>query len=168
MIITKEYVRSVRPEVPEKPDKYSWNLYLYLKRNRNENIRAYKDKRGETIVGHECDGGSRGMNVLSILWDDKAQEYSLGIYGELKEVPKYFEKYQRIGRCLMISHDQPWVPGGEHRFTVVNNTRRCNWCGKWQHKKIHKKTVVVREDKWEDDNEDHVNRLEKELRECLK
>lgn len=152
MIITKEYIRSVRPEVPEKSDKYSWKLYLYLKRNRNKNIRAYKDNRGETIVGHECDDGVEGMNVISILWDDKAEEYFMGSYWKLKEIPKYFEKYQRIGRCLMISHDQPWVLGGEHRFTVVNNTRHCNWCGKWQHKKIHKKTVVVREEKWEDDN----------------
>lgn len=155
MIITKEYIRSVRPEVPEKPGKYSWNLYLYLKRNCNKNIRAYKDRRGETVVGRECDGRALGMNVLSILWDDKAQEYPMDIYQELKEIPRYFEKYQRIGRCLMISHDKPWIPGGERRFTVVNNTRRCNWCGRWQHKKIHKKTVVVREEKWEDDKCTH-------------
>ena len=155
MIITKEYIRSVRPEVPEKPDKYSWNLYLYLKRNRNKNIRAYKDKSGKTVVGWECDGGVAGFNLVSILWNNKAQEFFMDSYWGLKEIPRYFEKYQRIGRCLMVPHDEPWVPGGEHRFTIVNNTRRCNWCGKWQHKKIHKKTVVFREEQWEDDKCTH-------------
>ena len=98
MIITKEYIRSVRPEVPEKSDKYSWNLYLYLKRNCNKNIRAYKGKRGEIVVGHGCGDGALGMNIINILWDDKAQEYPIGIYHELKEITRYFEKYQRIGR----------------------------------------------------------------------
>lgn len=148
MIITKEYLKSVQPRTRGESDKYSWNIYRYLKRHTGDDIRVFKG----FIIGQKSSGGIIGNFIKELMSTYNRQEYWFGDEWELLEEPNWLEKYQRVGRCLLIPHDFVWYEGEDTRFTYVNNTRKCNWCGQWQHKELHK--VVKREirEEWRDDN----------------
>lgn len=148
MIITEEYLKSVRPEIDGKSDKYSWNIYRYLKKNLKGNVEVFSDGT-QAIIGESYQGEVIGVPLLSLMKNFSSSNYCFSWH--LTELPKFLNDYQRIGRCLLIPHDHPWYEGEDKRFTYVNNTRRCNWCGQWQHKEIHK--VVKREirEEWRDD-----------------
>ena len=49
MIITKEYLKSVQPKLNGTSDKYSWNIYRYLKKHKGGDIRVFVG----LIIGHE-------------------------------------------------------------------------------------------------------------------
>lgn len=147
MIITKEYIKSVQPKINGKSDKYSWNIYRYLKRHKGEDIRVFKG----LIIGCMSSNGIIGNTIKELMSSYTRQEYWFDGEWETLEEHGWFEKYQKIGRCLLIAHNHAWYEGEDTRFTYVNNTRRCNWCGQWQHKELRK--VVKREikEQWRDD-----------------
>jgi hypothetical protein len=150
MIITKEFLKSICPEVKGESDKYSWNLYRFLKNHTEDDIRVFKSDSNVTIVGHQYHDGVSGKELMSLLRETRREpEFWVDDYWGLKEDESFFTEYQRIGRCLMIPHDYPWYIGEEHRFTRIGNTRRCDWCGKWEQMAIHKKTKITREEVWE-------------------
>lgn len=153
MFITKQYLESIKPKVKGESDKYSWNMYRFLKRHKLENIFGVMSKDG-MMVGTVDSEGLSGCLVRSIIssgyrlpiefWFDKS------IFG-LRIMPLYLEEYQRVGRCLMLDHDEPWISGDDNRFRTIGNTRRCNWCGKWQHRTIKKIVKLTRKEVWEND-----------------
>lgn len=147
MIITKEYLKSVQPKTKGKSDKYSWNIYRYLKKHRSEDIRVFVG----LIIGHEYPDGVSGLHLNQLMASTRIQEFWFSDKWNLKEITGWLSEYQRVGRCLLIPHDFVWCEGEDTRFTYVNNTRKCNWCGLWQHRELHK--VVEREikEEWRDD-----------------
>ena len=149
MIITKEFLKSIEPTVRGESEKYSWNLYSYMREYTGFSLGAFKSIQGDIIIGHQYHDGVSGKELMSILRESRrGTEFWFDDYWKLKEDESFFNEYQRIGRCLMIPHDYQWYIGEEHRFTRIGNTRRCNWCGKWEHMTIHKKTKITREEVW--------------------
>lgn len=151
MIITKEYLNSVQPKLKGTSDKYSWNIYRYLKKHKGEDVRVFSSTNNTGVIGRKHPGGVIGCDLGSLIRSTRIQEYWFDDNWNLKEITKYLDEYQRVGRCLLIPHDFVWYEGEDTRFTYVNNTRKCNWCGQWQHKELHK--VVKREirEEWRDD-----------------
>lgn len=152
MRITKEYLKSVQPKNKGESDKYSWNIYRYLKGNIGNDIRIFKSPNGKTeVIGHKYSDGISGCDLDSLIRSTRIQEYWFDDNWNLKEQEGWLEEYQRIGRCLLIPHNYQWYTGEDTRFTYVNNTRKCNWCGKWQHMNLQKIVKVKLEKVWEDD-----------------
>lgn len=60
----------------------------------------------------------------------------------------FWDEYIKLGRCLFDKGHNGWWQGEEDRFIYVNNTRRCDWCGQWQEKKIDKVVKIERKIKW--------------------
>lgn len=63
---------------------------------------------------------------------------------------EFIKAYLRIGRCLFTRHSNRWIEGDEARFTYINkNSRRCNWCGRYQTRRIKKIQTIKRSETWE-------------------
>lgn len=151
MVITKEYVESIRPATDGVSDKYSWNIYRYLKYYIGENFVVCQGAADGLLVGQFYPDDFYGNSLRSLMCEYTTERYSWDKRLEVLPVTSFFGDYRRIGRCLLIPHDYPWYEGENTRFTYVGNTRRCNWCGKWQHKEIHKQVVMTRDEVWRDD-----------------
>lgn len=151
MRITKEYLKSVQPKTRRESDKYSWNIYRYLKKHLGRDVKVFENPRGVKVIGEEFLDGISGDGLDSLIRSLRAQEFWFDINWNLKEQKGWLEEYQRVGRCLLLPHDYLWYEGEDTRFTYVNNTRKCNWCGKWQHMNLHKIVKVKLEKVWKDD-----------------
>lgn len=177
-ITNKEMLKAVKPKNVKRDDKYSKNLYKFLK-NHNANCKVYFNKKNwdkkditinwddvqttQVIIGGNIqediwEGKNTGMvigkGLSSILNGNKLKEEgAYCLFGRfypnrdfIDITDEFWKRYIRIGRCLFTSHDSYW--DNEDRFIYVGNTRKCKWCGKWQHKEIVKKVEIKRETVW--------------------
>lgn len=167
-------LKEIKPKVRGKSDKYSWQLYQYLKKNpthtkvfwNRKNYSpdgTYSDfsegqlyKSGRIIIGrmHE---ELIGANLGTIMGQgkNKYQSWCYHPFGgwsndQFEEITDYFwEGYTKLGRCFLDPQHNSWWFSDDKRFIYVNNTRRCNWCGQWQERKIEKVVRVNRNTVWE-------------------
>ena len=153
MKIDKEYLKSIKPKQRFKSDKYSWNIYRYLKKNMIfGDIKVLDTSFGIMFCYNMDKVGFSGRTIHSIL---QSGPYSaldnycyLRYYStEYKDISdEFFKKYSQVGRCYFDEDHNGWWSGDEHRFTDINrNCKRCNWCGKDLRRTIE--TVVERKRK---------------------
>lgn len=169
-------INKIKPEVKGESDKYSWNLYSFLhKLVRNRTYGKYYKKQLEICWLHnskwdgsylEFNKDKLNINQLLILPLGKensgsfyelspimgrggATEFALPRSWELTDITEwFFETYERDGRCIFDRDHNVWWQGSDGRFTYVNNTRKCNWCGEWHTKEIKKVQTIKREELW--------------------
>lgn len=96
-----------------------------------------------------------GTNLQTILGSRKDKYelycYVCGLsprkYLDISEV--FWNEYIKRGRCIWDRKHNRCLQDDEDRFTYVgNNSRRCNWCGEWQHREIHKNVKIERKEIW--------------------
>lgn len=168
-------IEKIKPKVKGESDKYSWNLYNFLQRKFKGDIGRYVQKQLEIHWLHNSrwDGsflefnpedirvnqlliiplgknhGRSFFELSTILREGKATEFSLPYSWETTDITKWFtETYIRDGRCIFDRNHNSWLRNTENRFTYVNNTRKCNWCGEWHKKEIHKQVKIERKEVW--------------------
>lgn len=162
----------IKPKLKGESDKYSWNLYKFLNKISkdkyiNNQLRIYWNHHSrwdgahlpfvgelsntmQLIISPYGDRGS-GYFMNTILHKGNCELFSLCVWKheDLLDITDwFFDTYEKIGRCIFDPEHYKWMLGTENRFTYVNNTRRCNWCGQWQHKEIVKKTRIERREVW--------------------
>ncbi|MET3658469.1 hypothetical protein [Sporosarcina psychrophila] len=97
-------------------------------------------------------GRTAGFFLDSIMGGRGATEFSLSVYHdeELVDITEwFFERYERMGRCIFWGHGtRTWLVGDKKRYTVINNTRRCDWCGTWQKREVVTKKTIERIETW--------------------
>lgn len=162
-------VKSIKPKRSKISDKYSWNLYQFLKKHPHyrvfwmEKDRFFGDlvkfseiERARNISSHIVIGYSTntysGAFLGDIMQKSNPTTWSLMLYD-----PKWFtditdwfiDMYQKIGRCAFDPKHTAWYKGDEDRFIeVTNNTKKCRWCGEWFEKKIEKRVEIKRYERW--------------------
>lgn len=169
-------LKKIKPEVKGQSDKYSWNLYRFLhKLLRNKDHGKYYKNQLEVLWLHDSRwdgeflefnpeefktsqviimplGKENGMSFYfmdGILRNGRTIEFVLPRTWEITNITEwFFETYQRDGRCIFDREHTAWLQGSDNRFTYVNNTRKCNWCGEWHHKEIHKEVKIKRHEVW--------------------
>jgi hypothetical protein len=89
-------------------------------------------------------------SLNAVLRDGKSERFALAWKKEnLVNITDWFiETYIRDGRCIFDRNHNGWMQGTNNRFTYVNNTRKCNWCGEWHKKEIHKEVTIKRREVW--------------------
>lgn len=94
--------------------------------------------------------GGNGYLLSQILDKGYGTEFALTWReDELIDITKWFlDTYEKDGRCIFDREHYKRMLGAEGRFTYINNTRRCNWCGQWQHKQIKKVQTIERVVNW--------------------
>lgn len=165
MKLTPEYIRSIRPQTTNPREKYSWNLYRFLRCKRiRERIHVYEGKLSEkedvqyffaiTKCGSpQEDSGNIGIPEF-ILRTRRSNEriemlsYCSYDFSSLKDVTEeFFEKYQKIGKCAFHQPEHKLYIGNADRFEIIDDkTRRCKWCGKI----YHLRKILVEKDVWMD------------------
>jgi predicted nucleic-acid-binding Zn-ribbon protein len=94
--------------------------------------------------------------TLSRIISDSKNKYELYCYACGYSPRKYVDitsifwsEYVKRGRCIWDRKHNGWLMDDDNRFTYANkNSRRCNWCGEWQHRKINKKVRIERKEIW--------------------
>lgn len=169
-------LKAIKPTTKGKSDKYSWYLYNFLEKQlKQKDIGKYVPKQlkvywlnksrwnGEliSIDSNQADmmqiiispfGGKTGYFLSEILRTGKENQYYLPWSDEdLNDITEwFFSNYEKDGRCIFDRTHSRWLRGdnGQERYTYINNTRRCNWCGQWHTKEIHKEVKIERTEVW--------------------
>lgn len=175
MKITREYLKKIRPKESGVSDKYSWNIYRFLRKYRNWDIKVLDTKEWGRIFSFsihpdngeksnlECGYSGRSIQaILTLNWNQSLETYFyLSPCKEYQDITEdFFKKYLLIGRCI-FDPDHSWYHDSKIRYTqVTKNSRRCNWCGEYFKRVIVKKAKITREENWER-IERYVERSEK-------
>lgn len=61
---------------------------------------------------------------------------------------EFWKQYKADGRCTFDRAHSVYFLNASDRFTVINQTRRCNWCGTWHTQTIEKVVEVKRVAVW--------------------
>jgi hypothetical protein len=121
---------------PDNGAKLSPNLYRWLtagsgRRARECLSRVFRDPRGTLWIGYPDDvSGFIGQNLMRVLsYGPKTDCSCWGNLGALKEVPEFWPRYVRDGRCAIdVEHVMAFL-ADEGRWTVKGDARSCTWCG---------------------------------------
>lgn len=146
MKLTSEYISSIRPQTTSPREKYSWNLYRFLRhKDVREKIRVYEGKASDTepvqyfFAVTKCASPQEDTGNIGIF------EYDFSSMKDVTE--KFFEEYQKIGKCAFHEPEHELYIRNTDRFEIINEkTRRCKWCGKI----YHLRKILVEKDLWMD------------------
>lgn len=167
----------VRPKKRGESDKYSWNLYRYLRDNNKRDIRfcyhtenpvdskeqdlpldfnkSFGTMQIFVLFGDGKGGfGTSGIRVSDAMHKGQTarlETFSFCLWDKSKFVDiteQFWNLYRQIGRCVFDRNHHGWWQG-EGRFTQINkNSRKCNWCGKHQRRQIKKYVNIERREVW--------------------
>lgn len=150
----KELLSKIKPEENGYSDKYSWQLYQFVKRNGC--IKVYYNLKADEpydlnvprwnriyICKNTC-GDIIGNSLVAIQSPSK-DKYSLFSYDDsngynlIDATDEFWDMYIHDGRCVLDRTHTGWWNGSGDRFDIIDeNTKRCTWCGQ-----ILKKEVVT-------------------------
>lgn len=158
-----------RPKKRGESDKFSWNIYRFLKRhpgvrvmyyfNPVEYIRSFDPNKSlnsmQTFLLHPGPGMS-GVRVHGLMMrqskfgEIQQASYCLWDKERFTDITDWFFKtYERIGCCIFDREHSGWWRGEGNRFTYINkHSRRCNWCGEWHERHFEKRVDIVRIERW--------------------
>lgn len=164
MIVPNQF----KPKKKGVSDKFSWNLYRFLREYPNAKIMLYKKDHTGDIKEFDPNGfqgtyhffgmigelvGARFVDIMRAGPSAKIQLYAFSWWGDANFIDVtdwFFSEYERRGRCLFDKEHSSWWAGEEGRFTYINShSRRCNWCGAWQKMRIEKRVRLERKKVWE-------------------
>lgn len=171
-------LNKIKPKLKGESDKYSWNLYKFLNTKMKEKYLGsqikiywnhYSRWDGEhlpftgdisnlmQLIISPAGNKSTGYILSQILRDGKAEYFAIPrVWQNSTDITEwFFDTYENIGRCIFDPEHSRWMQYTDNRYTYINNTRKCNWCGQWHKKEIIKKVKIERIAvwKWEGLNE---------------
>jgi hypothetical protein len=181
----KEFLKQIKPKIKGESDKYSWQLYEFLRKNYNrfgipnvyyiqtqdswdskEEKAIYVDRPFDEndsrlnyiwIGDNHRDGWYYGNKLSNILGcsREKYTVFACPYFNNriIINITEWFwNEYLKIGRCIWDRSHHGWLVNDDKRFIYVNkNSRKCQWCGLWQHREIEKRVKIERKEVWKDD-----------------
>lgn len=159
-------IQKYKPTNAKKSDKYSINFYKWLKKHKNWPLWAYAPQWSNidgSFVAFNFDDPKSSQIYIGFMDDDsfltgqKLSDILCGVGQTYCYAPGcnreffknmidisdwFFSEYEKIGRALWDASGENFMIDADDRFTVIGNTKRCNWSGRWYKKEIvtHKKT----------------------------
>jgi hypothetical protein len=100
--------------------------------------------------------GRRISDILGLRPNEKIETFCYDLIVKQKhlvDITEWFwNEYVSSGRCLFNREhdDNYWWLGAETRYTQINkNSRKCNWCGEHQRRRIEKEVKIERVEVWD-------------------
>ena len=133
--------------------RYSPNLRTWLLANERPYWgfpSVYTDRDGVLWIGWIDDAvwfiGTRLMRVLTVGRKANVGAWTFPVT-DLTEMPDFWRRYRRIGRCAIdAAHVRSFV-GDEQRWAESGDVRDCRWCG--DHRQYrHRWTERVERERW--------------------
>lgn len=128
-----DYINAINPEQHEK---YSRNLYKWIKKNKNffKILNVYRNPKEENrlYIGYIFENTFWGLNINSVLCNltNNLLCFHSNITENLILVEDFWEKYILTGRCAIdINHTTSFL-NSENRWLYFDdgNKKRCTWC----------------------------------------
>ena len=167
MLIIKEYLKAIKPKEKGTDDKYTWWMYNKLKEKcyynhkfYNREVFVYKSIPAETenqmlytrlylgkangnreIMGYSLNG--KTMACFMFWMDDNPKRDK-----HFEEIHDFFERYLSIGICAYAEHNEWYSFNNDKRYVVIGNTRKCKYCGHWQHREFYSVKKIKKYEKW--------------------
>ena len=128
---------------PENGDKYSPNLFQWLRKNaggvfdiqvvtRLDRPATHHPLR-RLYVGFFYDGDFNGVALMRVLAEGRLAQSLCHTASVFEPLPDFWERYKAVGRCAIdVAHDMDFL-NAESRFQTCGDARTCNWCGAKQH-----------------------------------
>jgi len=149
-------ISDIKSKYNKVSDKYSCNLYGYLKKFNTVDLMRHR------VLWDQTDGkplhpmniymlqGGHGTTLLNIMWKqwNKYWWQPERIKGYIDITEEFWKDYISKGRCIFdVSHSTHWE-GDEQRFTIIDDdTKECQWCGAVLRRTVD--TVVTEVEHWE-------------------
>lgn len=163
-------ISRVKPE-GNRSDKYSINLYRFLKDNQDcDRVFVSRCNRltgapvnfdfsdpcaADIYIGRMDEKWFIGKCLSSILCGGSGYKRAFAympnsnIVKSLEDVTDWFyTHYQRQGRALWDASGTMSMIDDGGRWTCVGNTRRCNWSGRWYYSEVEKRQKTNRVKVW--------------------
>ena len=152
---------TIKPSIRRQSDKFSWNVYQFMVKRPHSKVFSGPDvitgKALEFYVGGlDTDDGAPwfyGQSLIRIACGDKeTYAYPPKLVRDFVDVTDFWERYQKVGRCIWDPGHTGWMQGGQDRFIFSGDgqTRTCQWCGAVQTLKIEVKMIEQRREWWVD------------------
>lgn len=168
----EQIMKAIKPKNVRESDKYSSQIYKYLKDNPNLYTVMYDRNVYDSDSGCYIrkDFDVKDLEICNIFFGKKDYNLSRCIIGKnmralvgcsrdkyatyaytLKSecdivdiTEEFYKAYIRIGRCLYTSHNT-YTKNDDKRFKTINERSRfCIWCGKRQ----VKENFIITEERW--------------------
>lgn len=138
MKLTAEYLKSIRPQTTSPREKYSWNLYRFLRRKDvREKIRVYEGKTSDTepvqyffavtkCASSQEDTGNVGIFECMLRTRRSTERIEMLSYcdydfSSMKDVTeKFFKEYQKIGKCAFHEPEHELYIRNTERFEIID------------------------------------------------
>jgi hypothetical protein len=158
--MTQELLDAIRPT---NGTKFSPNLFRWAYKHQHRDLRVYmRSGKREGLpdmlyIGDFYDGDFIGMHLIRVLCQGIALQELCYLSGTFTEVPDFWERYVKIGRCAIdTNHQMRWMPFdcNVQRYEIEGDKRVCQWCGAVQ---IRRKRSEVKTVNWEEWEAVHAN-----------
>lgn len=153
-----ELLPQIKPRNARVSDKYSANLYRFIRERRLVTVLFHKPsgQRYLTCSNWREDDwphvtGARIWHVLIATRrpEDCTAVYVGHLYADCEDITEVFwREYIRKGRCALDPEHERYFQGDEDRFSMIASARRCNWCGLWFRKEVEKVVEIKRITHW--------------------
>ena len=128
--MTKAYLDAIHPK---NGDKYSPNLQKFLKKNIGRDMKVYEDEDHVLYIGEFDEEWFHGCRVITALCNGIHTLIFAHFhpqFGPDAEVPDFWDKYLRDGRCAIDPEHKISFLHDDSRWSIDGDTRTCRWCGK--------------------------------------
>lgn len=146
-----EILPLIKPAKNRVSDKFSWNIYRYLRDNARTDVRICLCKKsffdGSEIKYDQSKSihaiqlyifigngfiGNRIYDIMGRGEHSKIKSYSwVDYHNEFIDITQqFFDEYLMIGRCIFDRNHRMWWVGGDNQYSQVDEClRECKWCG---------------------------------------
>lgn len=150
-----ELLPKIKPRNIKESDKYSRNLYLWVRYRHTLNVVNHRGELYLTTEDWKEDdwGKLSGARLTRILCKGKTAESCVYInipVGECRDVTEEFwSEYIKKGRCHLDPDHNGFMMNTESRFSIIDrNHRVCNWCGREFSRHVEKRMACEFVEVW--------------------
>lgn len=157
-MITKDFIKQINPKQQIYNAKYSEGTYKFLNKYKDKDFKIYYNKQNrfdgniiefnqykitfyptQIYILYEEFGDLLGTTWTAIMRNNyQLHDYTHWDRNNFQDITEWFcENYLKVGRCLVDTEHTNFLLGEKHayvtndeRFEIVNNIKKCKWCGK--------------------------------------
>ena len=128
---------------PSKGEKFSPNLYRWLKKQRTSwALRVYRDTDNTLWIGMLDGCELIGTRLIGVLCNGAHENTAAWQNIHAVEVPNFWANYVSGGRCAIdIDHSMRFI-NDESRWKVLGDHRECQWCGKASQHLVRQSNII--------------------------
>ena len=157
-MLTKEFIKNINPKQNPYNTKYSEGTYKFFNKYKSKDLKIYWNKRSRfdgKITEFNAENISFYPTQIYFMYEElgdlygttwsqvmqnkyKVSDYTHWDRNDFQDITEWFcNTYLKIGRCIfdnehtnfLLGQNHGYV-GDEERFEIIDEVKKCKWCGK--------------------------------------